>query len=174
MVEIIPKPAEKPPLWQNILFYFSLGLLLMTVLTYFILGNYLKKAETTLQNLEETLAKERTIEEIAMEREVFGYQKKIGDFSKLINLHLFSSNFFEFIEKNSHPQIWFSKLSLNPRRGEVELSGEAENFATLHQQLQIFRTNPSVKNLNLVQIAIGKQGRVNFGLNLSLDPGIFK
>lgn len=174
MIEIIPKPAAKLPLWQNLLFYFSLGLLLAAISTYFILDNFLKKAEISLKNLEETLAQERTAEEIALESEVFGYQKKIGDFSKLIDRHLFSSNFFEFIEKNSHPQIWFSQLSLNPQSAEVSLLGQAENFTTLNQQLQILKDNPKVLNLNLTRIAIGKAGRVDFGLNLSLDPTIFK
>lgn len=174
MVEIIPKTAAKLPLWQNILFYFSLVLLSVAVLAYFILVFSLKKAETTSENLEEILAKEKTVEEVVLEKEVFDYQKKIKDFSKLINLHLFSSNFFEFIEKNTHPQIWFSKLDLNPRKGEASLSGEAENFTVLHQQLQIFRADPKVLNLNLVKIAIGKEGGVDFGLNLGLDPSLFK
>jgi len=146
----------------------------MVVLAYFILNIYLNRAEATLKNLEETLAKEKTVEEIALEKEVSGYQRKIEDFSKLINRHLFPSKFFEFIEKNSHPQVWFSKLDLNPRKGEANLSGETENFVVLYQQLQILRANPKVLNLNLVKIAIGKEGRVNFDLNLNLDPGLFK
>jgi len=174
MVEIIPKSEAKLPAWQNIFLYFSFGLLLMVVLAYFILDIYLDRAETTLKNLEETLAKEKTAEEIALEEEVFGYQRKIGDFSKLINQHLFSSKFFEFIEKNSHPQVWFSRLDLNTREGRAKLTGEAGNFVVLHQQLQILRTNSSVKNLDLVGIAIGKEGRVNFGLNLDLYPSLFK
>jgi hypothetical protein len=174
MVEIIPKPEAKLPIWQNIFLYLSFGLLLMAVLAYFILNVYLDRAETTSKNLEETLAKEKTAEEIALEEEVLDCQRRIGDFSKLIDQHLFSSKFFEFIEKNSHPQVWFSKLDLNPKEGKANLTGETDNFVVLYQQLQILRINPSVKNLNLVGIAIGKEGRVNFGLNLNFDPSLFK
>jgi len=173
MVEIIPKPAEKSPPWFNILFYFSLGLLLAAVLAYFILGSYLKKAETTLRNLEETLTKGRTAEEITLEKRVFEYQKKIEDFSKVINQHLFSSNFFEFIEKNTHPQVWFARMDLNVRGGRVELSGEAEDFVILHQQLQILRAHPLAEDLNLSKIAIGKKGKVDFGISLGLKPTLF-
>jgi hypothetical protein len=174
MVEIIPKTEVKMPAWQNISLYLSFGLLLMAVLAYFILNIYLDRAETTSKNLEETLAKEKTAEEIALEEEVLDYQRKIEDFSKLIGRHLFPSKFFEFIEKNSHPQVWFSKLDLNPKEGEVNLTGETDNFVVLYQQLQTFRANPLVRNLDLVGIAIGKEGRVNFGLNLDLDPSLFK
>jgi hypothetical protein len=174
MVEIIPKPAAKVPLWQNLLFYFSFSLLLMVLLSYFILGIYLKKAEITLNGLEETLTKEKTAEEIALEKKITGYQRKIEDFSKLIGQHLLSSKFFEFIEKKSHSQVWFSKLDLNPVNGKAKLTGEAENFFILHQQLQILRKDPLVKNLDLVQITIGKEGRVDFDLNLEFQPALFK
>lgn len=168
MVEIIPKPTERMTNWQNILFYLFFGLLLLTVFSYSILNYYLKKAESTSKNLEETLAREKTAEEITLEKEVFGYQKKIEDFSKLIKSHLFPSKFFEFIEKNSHPQVWFSRLDLNLRKGELKISGQAENFVVLDQQLQIFKANPLVKNFDLVKITIGKEGKVDFDLNLDL------
>lgn len=173
MVEIIPKPVEKKINWRDILLYFSAFLLLLAVFTYFILNNYLKRAETTLKSLEETLAREKTVEEIALEKEIFGYQKKIGDFSKLIDRHLLPSKFFEFLEKNSHPKIWFSKLDLNSRTGEAKLSGQAADFVVLDQQLQILKANPLVKNFNLVKIEIDKEGKVNFDLKLNLDPSLF-
>lgn len=174
MVEIIPKPVEKKFNWQDIIFDFLLFLILASLLAYFILSNSLKKAETNLRNLEEALAKEKTAEEIALEKEVFDYQRKIEDFSKLINLHLFPSKFFEFIEKNSHPKIWFSKLNLNPPKKEAELAGQTENFIILGQQLQIFRSHPLARNLDLVKINLGKEGKIDFELKITFDSQLFK
>ena len=174
MVEIIPKPAAKLPSWQNTLFYFSFGLLLLVVLSYFVLDIYLDKAETRLGEREEELAQTKTAEEITLEQELSNYEKKIQNFSILIDQHLFSSRIFEFIEKNTHPEVWFSTLSLDPRKRGVNLSGDTENFVTLHQQVQIFKASPSVQNINLAKIAIGKEGRIAFDLSLILDPGLFE
>lgn len=174
MIEIIPKPAQKLPLWLNILFYFSIAFLLGMVSTYFILDHSLKSSKNSLKILEETLTQEKTGEEVVLEKEVFGYQKKIQDFSKLLSQHQFCSKLFEFIEGICHPKIWFSQINLNPAQSEVNLLGEAEDFTTIGQQLLILKSEPLVKNVSLSQIAIGKKGRVNFGLNLSLDPTIFK
>lgn len=173
MIEIIPKPAAKLPLWQNILFYISIALLLAVFLSYFIFDHSLKTSLQTLENLEETLARGKTPAEISLEEETFGYQKKIGDFSKLIKGHLFASNFFAFFEKVSHPKVWFSQTDLNPQKGQVALLGEAENFSTLGQQILILKQEPLIKNLDLVSLSIGKRGRVDFTLNLLLDPKIF-
>ena len=174
MIEIIPKPAAKLPLWQNILFYISIAVLLAVFLSYFIFDHFLKTSFQTLENLEETLAREKTPAEIALEEETFGYQKKIRDFSSLIKSHLFASNFFAFFEKVSHPKVWFSQISLNPGEGRVALLGQAENFSVLGQQILILKQEPLIKNLDLVSLSIGKRGRVDFTLNLFLDPIIFR
>lgn len=175
MIEIIPKPAAKLPFWQNFLFYFSLGLLLVTILTYFILDNSIKKAEISLNDLEETLAKERTAEKIALEKEVLNYQKKIADFSKILAGHLFSSKFFEFIdEKNINDEILFSKMNLKPRQAEVSLSGQAKNCRILKEQIKAFKNDPKVEKGELTKINMGNEGQCDFGLNLKLDPDFFK
>ncbi len=174
MIEIIPKPAAKLPSSQNILFYFSAVLIFMVILGYFILDFYLiGDAERELERLEK-LAKAKTEEEIKLEKELSDYEKKIKDFSILIDQHVFSSVAFEFIEKNTHPKVWFSKFDLNPKEGGVGLLGETENFVTLYQQVQIFKDNSSIKGINLDKIAIGKEGRIDFNLNLILDPDLFK
>ena len=147
----------------------------MVVLGYFILDFYLiEGAEKTKKELETTLAEEKTAEEIGLEKELSDYEKKTKDFSILINRHLFFSKTFEFIEKNTHPEVWFSQLDLSPKEGQVNLSGETESFVTLHQQVQIFKADPLLKGLNLIKIAIGKEGRIDFDLSLTLDPGLFK
>jgi len=176
MVEIIPKPepVRKLPPWQNIIFYFSIGLILLVIVAYFVVDIYLDKAETKLEERKKELAQTGTAEEIALERELINYEKKIQKFSTLIDQHLFSSKTFEFIEKNTHPEAWFSRLTLDPKKGEVNLSGDTESFVTLHQQVRILRASPSVKTLNLAGIAIGKEGRITFVISLILDPGLFK
>lgn len=174
MVEIIPKPTEKVPWWQEIIFYSSIILLLITILSYFFFANSLKKSEKVLTNLEERLAREKTTEEIALEKEVLSWQRKIEDFKKLMGEHLLASNFFSFLESNSHPQVFFSKIDLKPREGKVLLSGQTENFSQLWQQISILKSKKEIKELNLSNLSIGKEGKVDFSLDLSLEPTLFK
>lgn len=172
-VEIIPKPAQKLPLWQNILFYFSISLLIASVCSYFVLNHFIKKAETHLADFEETLIKKTPAEE-ALETEVLEHQKKIKDFAQLIDQHLYSSKFFDFFQKLCHPRIWFSQVSLNPPDNQVAVSGEADNFVTIGQQMLIFEQESLIKEVNLSQLSIGERGNVTFTLSLSLDPEVFK
>ncbi len=174
MIEIIPRPAQKLPLWQDILFYLSIVLLVATFSLYFIFDHLQKKSADSLQNLQNLISQKKTSEGAALEKEVFNYQKKIQDFAQLLPQHLYPSKFFEFIEKNCHPKVWFSQINFNPEKAEANLVGEAENFSAIGQQILILKSNPSVKNTALAQISIGKRGMVDFSLNISLDPNILK
>jgi len=173
MVEIIPKPPQKLPAWQNILFYASLVILLIVFLSYFVLDPFINNLSKELEQLEETLAREKTEEEISLEQEIFGYQKKITVFSGLIKEHIFTSGFFTVLEEISHPKVKFAELTLNPFEGTALLSGEAEDFSALGQQLLILKGKSGVEDLSLSNISIGRQGKIDFALKLSLNSQLF-
>jgi len=174
MVEIIPKPVQRPPSWQNILLSFSVGLLLISIISYFALGYFIQKSETAFQDLEQALAQKETEEEIALEQEVFGYQKKIGDFSGLVNQHIYPSQVFTLFESLCHPQAWFSKMNVDFGTQRISVFGKTNNFLILDQQLSIFEQEELVKEVGLSNVSIGKEGLVNFTLNFVLDPVIVK
>jgi hypothetical protein len=174
MIEIIPRKATPLPLWLKILFYTLIAILLGTVLSYFILGHFQKKSLTALQNLEEEIRKEKTPQKTTQELEILSYQRKINDFPLLLSRHLLSSKFFSFLEKTSHSRIWFSQINLNPGEALAIISGRAETFSVLGQQLQIFEKETLIKDATLSKIFLGGKGEIEFTLTLSFDPKFFK
>lgn len=174
MVDIIPKPVKEKPVWQTILSYFSVFVLAGIILGYFILISLQKKAESNLRELEEKIAKGKTPERISLEKEVIGEQKKFKDFSVLLERHISASKFFQFLEEKTHPQIFFSNVNLDSKNSKVNLSGAADNFRTLDQQLSIFEKETLFENLNLAGISFNKEGKINFTLDIVLKPGVLK
>jgi len=174
MVEIIPKQIEKAPFWQEVLLYVSIALLAVIILICSIFSYSYKKSLVTLNDLENSLVRERTPERIVAEKEVLGWEKKINDFAVLGDKHYFISRFFTVIEENCHPRVWFSKFNLDSLSNSFSVSGSTDNFASLGQQLIIFKNNSIFKNVTLSQVSINKSGQVEFGMNINLDPKIFK
>lgn len=174
MVQIIPKLIEKIPSWQKKLFYFSIFLFLGLLLGYFILTSLEKKSENTLSNLEETLGKGKTPEMSSLEEEILNDQKKIKDFSPLLEKHLIPSKIFEFFERNTQPQVFFSEINLNSLNSTASLSGECDSFLTLGQQLAIFEKEPLIEKVNINEVSITKTGEIDFSLDFSFNPKIFK
>lgn len=174
MVEIIPKKTVKLSYWLNILFYLLFILVIFSIAGYFILNHYLKKSQEVILNLEESLTKEETVENIALEAEILNYQKKIKSFSQLKEQHLKNSKIFNFIQKNCHPRVWFSQFNLSPRNALITLSGTADTFETVGQQILIFKEDPIVENIEMQKISIAEKGGVNFSLSFFLNPEIFQ
>jgi len=173
-MEIIPKPVQRAPQWQIIIFYASAVLLIGLILAYFILGYSYKKSSLTSKDLENAIAGEKTSERIALEKNILLLQKRIGDFINLDSNHLLVSRVFTIIEENCHPRIWFSKFNLNSKTNSFSVSGLTDNFTSLGQQLIIFKNNPIFKNVSLTRVVLDKSGQVNFDLSVFLDPKAFK
>ena len=173
MVEIIPKKAPPIPRWLNILFYFSLALLIFSIISYFVLGNSLKKNQETLVELEDSLAQEKTPEKISLEKEILKSQRKANDFSQIIEEHLKTSEIFEILQKNCHPRVKLSQFNLESRQNHVLLSGDTDSFESLGQQLLILKDEYFVESASLEKVSISKEGEILFSLSLSLDPQTF-
>jgi hypothetical protein len=171
-MEIIPKEAPKIPPWLDILFYLSAGLLIFVFISYFLVSQSIKASQKAQLEADVKLASE-DLKSSKLKKEILTYQKKINDFSVVINGHLEASNAFGFIESKCHPSVWFSNFSLKTKTGNIELSGEAQNFQALGQQMIIFRDEPMITKSSLDSITMGKGGSIGFKVTLSLDPSVF-
>ena len=174
MIEIIPKPAIKTPLWQEVLFYFSIALLVGVILSYFIIGHFQKESSAALEDLEARLAQERTPQRVVLEETVLGQQKKIRDFASIFGEHRVVSEIFEILEKDTHPQVMFQNLSLDPERAQTEISGLTDSFQTMGEQLLIFQKEEKIKTAELSDVSINKDGKINFTLLISFSPQVFE
>ena len=170
MVELIPKEAPKLPTWLNILFYISLILLILVIAGFFILDHSSKKAQKTLNDLNEELVEKETPKNLSLEKEVLNYEKKIGDFSDLIENHLKTSKVFEIIEKDCHPQVRFTQFSLDSNQKTIILTGETQSFNNLGQQFLLFQNEDLIEETKIEKILIGKTGQVKFTFSFILKP----
>jgi len=174
MVEIIPRPTEKEPSWRKILFYFSIFLFLAVIISYFVLNSLQNKAAVTIKNLDEELAKTKTAEFTSLEKQILNYQRKIKDFATLLSQHIFNTKFFQFLESITHPKVFFSQINLNSNELKVSLSGQADSFIVIGQQIMILEKEPLIESFSVPQMLIGKEGKIDFSLEMTLSPKVFK
>jgi len=174
MVEIIPKPIKKIPKRQRVLTYFPILILILAIAISFLLFSLEKEAQITLQGLDEKISKARTPEVVSLEKEILTYQKKINNFSQIIKRHFFSSKIFPFLEERTHQNTLFQKFDLIPGENRIKLVGQTDNFLILHQQVSIFQADPLIRELNLSKVSIGREGKIEFDLEVIFDPKILK
>lgn len=173
-MEIIPKKVIQIPKWLNYLFYISLVVLFLVIIGIFVVNNYVSSSQTVLKELESLLIQMRNPENIALESEVRNYERKIRDFAPLFEAHLETSNIFKFLQKDCHPKAWFQQFSLDSRQNKINVSGKTQSFETLGQQILIFKNDNLVQDVKLEQVSLGKEGKIDFSLSISLNPQVFK
>lgn len=171
-IEITPKTESKKLPILDILLPLLVFLLVGFFITYFILFAYQKKLDKEKTELEASLA--RTVSEQELEEKIFGYQQKINDFGALLNTHGAAANIFNFLEKNCHPRVQFSGLSLDVNGRTAAVSGQAESYEVLGQQIFILKKQALVKKINLSGISVSREGKVDFAFQLTFDPELFR
>jgi hypothetical protein len=138
------------------------------------LGNFVKNSSSVLKELESRLSKGNTEEQQKLEDRVLGYQKKIKDFSELIKNYKQTAGIFDFIRDNSHPKVWFYKIDFSLLGARTLISGEAEDFQAIEQQLLIFRKSPLIKSVNISNVLTGKEGKIDFTFIVLFKEDILK
>jgi hypothetical protein len=166
---VIPKYSQREP---TFLLYLSVLLLIFSVFSYFLLFGLEKKAEATIKTVEEKL-KEKKPEEISLlEGEVQNWERKIKDFTPLLENHKFPSQFFSFFQEKILPQVFIKSFDLDFENLKVELVGETEGFNTLGQQIMVLEKEPKISNLEIENLGLTKDQKVEFKLKFNFDKEI--
>ncbi len=174
-IQITPQKIEtaNKSLWITILFYFSLVLFFASVASYFVfdyfIADYSKKAIILKNDIVQAENKEQRLRK----QEVTEIQAQIKDFSKLLNDHKFISTFFAEFEEWCHPRVWFSSISLNIDNSSVDLNGETDSFQILGQQMLVLKNHNLIKEIDLSNIQMGQNERINFNLGIVFYPQTF-
>lgn len=172
-IEITSKTKTEKRLIVNVFFsillVISLAFLISYFVLYFISQNRLNQE---LYEMEELL--KRTPEQDAIEKELRDWQKKIDNFGLVILNHRITTNIFALLEENTLPQVVYSNFNLNLKEGTLNLSGEADSFRTLGQQIFIIRGKEFVKDFDFKIAPIDREGEIKFDFNIILNQDIFK
>jgi len=175
MVEIIPKPAPKTPLWQNVIFYLAVFLAVISVASYFILNYYQEKASLALKDVEIALEEDETRHEISiLEKEIFNYREKITDFSGIFYTHQYVSKIFNFIESVTHPRTVWLSFDFDVSKLTLSLIGQTQSFQTLGQQFLILKGQESIEKIELFDIKLEKEGEIVFMLKINFNSNFLK
>lgn len=180
MAEIIPKVSKEEP---GILFYLAVLIFALNLIFYFVFFTLEKRTETIIETLEARLKEPPEIAQL--KEKLISYERKIQNFSFILERHTFPSKIFKFLEERTHPKVFIKnfEFSLNPT-STIRIIGETDNFFTLGQQLLVFQEKltpkepnqerPKIFNLELGQLNITKDQKVEFELRFNFDKEIIK
>ncbi len=174
MVNLIPKPAKKISKAQRIFLYSLVFILISLTLVYVVLVSMEQRAQSKIKKLEDQITAQKTTKMIELEREIKNYKREIDEYSSYLAEHLINTKFFNLLEETVHPQVTFNQLALHSDSSYAQMSGRANSFLALGQQLIIFNNNEEIQSFNLTGLSIDEKGYVIFSLSLLLNSSLFQ
>lgn len=172
-IEIIPKKKPPTPPWLVLFFTLSILLLVCSLLSYFFILNQEKKYQQKIENIKNKISFEEKINEEKI-KEIKKINDQISIFSKLIKTHPLPSSVFDNLATFTHPKVFYTSFDLNTERNFLSLSGQAENFLSLGQQILLFKENDLIEKAQISKISKTKEGKVEFSLDLFFKPELFQ
>jgi len=173
MATIIPKeePSQQPPLLPKIVFYSGVIFFLFCIALGTIMVFQVKRIEKEIQVIDQQLTQYKTEEIKNQEEELKIFQNKLLLLTDLLNKHQQPTKIFDqLFTKTIHPQVILKEITLNAEANLLEIIGSAANYAVIGEQLKIFEEFPGVKKVNLKGTKIDKDGRLQFTVDLFLQP----
>ncbi len=110
--------------------------------------------------------------------EAVEFQNKLSLSSQVLNQHIYWTNFFSFLEKNTLKNNIYYKNFAGDIYGQYILPTVSNNVLATNFQSKTFSANSSVSSASISdEEIINEEGSdktfVNFNLNLDLNPNIF-
>jgi len=113
--------------------------------------------------------------------EALAYKDKSVEVSKLIDNHIYWTNFFNWLERNTLSTVKFDSFT-GDTSGNYSLNASALSYAEVSWQVKAFLNDPIVKKVDVLTVdSIMSKDKnkptaqgVGFNLSFELDPKIFK
>ncbi len=146
---------------------------------YFILGWYQGQADLDLQKIEADLgaAREKNQALDSERGEAQNFQKKLKIADKILGNHIYWTNLFSFLEKNTVADVYFVNL-IGGDDGQIVMSGVAKSYAAMARQITAFRAGDQVSKVSVLSASAsvdteGNVTEINFDAKLQFNPKIF-
>ncbi|MBD3247666.1 hypothetical protein GF382_00050 [Candidatus Falkowbacteria bacterium] len=109
--------------------------------------------------------------------EVTAFQSKLDKINFLLDRHIYWTNFFDFLERNTLADVYFSGFS-GGTGGTYKLSGKARHFEVLDAQVKKFLADENVTSASISggSASISNEDDitgVSFDITFTVDPDIF-
>jgi len=169
------KKGEKLPVgWPWQLLVFTIIVFGVMVVSYLgmqlgykpYLNSQIKSLDAKIANLSQVVDEEQQKNLITLYSQWINIQN-------LLNSHTVPSKLFDFLEKNTHSQIYYLSLNFSLMKKSIILEGMSPNYNILTQQLELFQRASEIEKVFL-ENAQNSGGGIRFSIQLIFKPELIK
>ncbi|NCN53159.1 hypothetical protein GW950_01705 [Candidatus Wolfebacteria bacterium] len=160
--------------WPWRLLSASFLLFLVSILTYFgLIVGYLPYLEKQIQEIDIEIGSLASSISKEDQQKFISFYSQLNNIKSLLDVHVLTSNVFPKLESVTNSQVYFTGATLKTDNHSLELSGVAEDYGVLGEQLEAFNQSPEISRYILTQSQIEDE-IVRFHVTLVLDQELLK
>lgn len=170
--------------WRRNIIFSLFGLVIVILIiggaySYLVYKEY--KAASEEKDLSAEIAK--LDEQIGMAKkaivEADSFQKKMSQTAKLLDEHIYWTEFFRFIEENTLANTFYVGSFSGDTKSSFKFSVSTDSYQDIDNQLRVFRANKLVQSVKTDSASFkdeksGANGKISYDLELSVSPEVFK
>lgn len=174
VIEQLGREPPKTPGWSSQLLMFSGTIFFISLLVYFGLTYgyrpYLDSQTKQLKDQLQSFSQKVTIEKQA---ELVAFYSQLANLKTILAKHNSASPSFDWLEKNTETNVYFTKFSLTSATNQISLEGIAKTMDDIDQQLVDFASQTdTVQRLSVSNISFSNNAW-QFQVVLTFKPGFF-
>jgi len=167
-LESLKKKQISAPWPKGLLIFFAF-LFLLVLGFNFLLRFYLLNQEKQLKSLNDQLKNLRASISREQEKDILQLEKKINKLDSLLANHIYFSSFFDWLEKYTHPSVYYSALDFTSDSLRVGLTGFAKDNQSLIEGVEASVMNKMINSTQLVEGLVLKNLEREANVKFSLD-----
>lgn len=173
-IDLYSTKQEKLPIWEKILFIFSI-VLLFIVLIIFSYNQFVKIPQNNkiMSEINIKLSEQGTIEQLAQKELVLDAEKRINEFKNIYAEKPVFNVYFDKFETWVYPRVSFSSSTINVNDAEISLKGQTDSLQSVMQEMLLLDAKNDILGYTISNIEMNN-GNVTFNLNLKVNPELFK
>ena len=174
VIEQLGREPPKTPGWSGQLLMFSSTVFLISLFIYiglvfgyrsYLLGE-VKKAQNQIQAFSQQIPAEE-------QARLVDFYSQLTNLKSILASHVFSSQIFDWLERNTEANVYFTKFNLAASRSQLTLGGVAKTMEDAAQQIAVFEAQPELEKVSVGGVSFAN-GVWQFDLNLIFKTGYFQ
>jgi len=169
MVQVIPRVSKQNKTRLNVILpWFSFILIFIVIAGVFFFSAKINANNNKINELDKQLTATKSHKEAETEKNLMLYKRKVKNMISILKERQRNLEFYLFLEKLVHPDIYFTGLSLDMEQGVGSLSGIVKNFKSLGQQISAFKESGYLYDVRAETVSLDKEEGIGFTIQFTV------
>ncbi len=172
IVERLGREPVHTPGWSSRLLMFSGTIFFISLALYIgIVFGYKPYLEKQVANFDGQI--KSFDQKIPQEEQskLISFYSQMSNIQGVFRSHITSSKFFEWLEKNTETNVYYTRLNLVSFSGQVSLAGVSKTVEDFSKQLIVFQNNSLVQRVAVNSFNVSPSNLWQFDITLYLTSG---